>query len=365
MQIDRSNYEIWIIDWLDGNLNSYQAAQLNLFLDQNADLREEFNNLTNSKLLSPPITFQNKGNLKKSSSDITQIQFEYLCAAYLENDLTISQKEEIDEIVKKSPARKKTFDQIQRTIIVPEKTGYNHKNLLLKRTAYKKVIWLVVKSLSIAAAISLIIIVYTHIPPATSSRISKSAQSLAADSVIQVPSSEIVKNKQSKDSKTEPSEKKNENRPAVFSKKDIVIHHGTTIARSADSIIQTSDNQEMSIEKVPVHPSVDLGKVMAGNTLMPSIPKSETSAAGDERNHAGRFISKTFREKILKIKTPADTPLKGYEIAEAGVTGLNKLLGWQMALEMKKDENGQAKSVTFSSGILKIQTPVKKRESQP
>ncbi len=46
MQIDRSNYEIWIIDWLDGNLNSSQVGQLNLFLDQNQDLREEFNDLT-------------------------------------------------------------------------------------------------------------------------------------------------------------------------------------------------------------------------------------------------------------------------------------------------------------------------------
>ncbi len=70
-------------------------------------------------------------------------------------------------------------------------------------------------------------------------------------------------------------------------------------------------------------------------------------------------------KRSLKKKHPPDTPLKGYEIAEAGVSGLNKLLGWQMALDMKKDENGQPKSVSFSSGILKIQAPVKKREPQP
>ena len=45
MQIDRSNYEIWFIDWLDGNLNSLQVEQLKLFLDQNPDLREELDDL--------------------------------------------------------------------------------------------------------------------------------------------------------------------------------------------------------------------------------------------------------------------------------------------------------------------------------
>ena len=85
----------------------------------------------------------------------------------------------------------------------------------------------------------------------------------------------------------------------------------------------------------------------------------------DERSRVGKFISKTFREKFLKEKTPPDTPIKGFEIAEAGVAGLNKLFGWQMALDMKNDDNGQPKSVYFSSKILKVSAPVKKREPQP
>jgi hypothetical protein len=366
MQIDRSNYEIWIIDWLDGNLNSSQVEQLNFFLDQNRDLREEFNDLTKSKLLPPDISFQNKKILKKTPSDISQAQFEYMCAAYLEDDLTTNQKEEVDEIVKKNAALKKTFDQFQKTIIIPEKISYKHKNLLLKQTTYKKVIWLSVKGISIAAAISLIIVLYSVLTPSTSSKLNNSAQYLVADSLIKEPSSEIARDNQSAERKTEPSVKKSETRSASIKETDNVIaRHNSTLASSPDRSIITADIEKMSIEKVSVHSQVDLGKEMAGKGLVQSIPKSEISATGDEKKHAGRLISKTFREKFLKEKTPADTPLKGYEIAEAGVSGLNKLLGWQMALDMKKDENGQPKSVIFSSGILKIQTPVRKRESQP
>jgi hypothetical protein len=67
----------------------------------------------------------------------------------------------------------------------------------------------------------------------------------------------------------------------------------------------------------------------------------------------------------LKENTSKDSPLKGYEIAEAGVTGLNRLLGWEMALVEKNDENGELRSVYFSSKLLKFNAPVKKTDPLP
>jgi len=123
--------------------------------------------------------------------------------------------------------------------------------------------------------------------------------------------------------------------------------------------------KKTTVNKVPVYKQVDLRKGIASNKLIASNLKIKIPDAEDERGKAGKFISKTFREKLLKEKTPPDTPLKGFEIAEAGVAGLNKLFGWQMALDMKNDDNGQPKSVYFSSKILKVNAPVKKREPQP
>ena len=85
----------------------------------------------------------------------------------------------------------------------------------------------------------------------------------------------------------------------------------------------------------------------------------------NERSKIGKYLAKTFREKMLKEKTPPDSPLKAYEIAEAGVTGINKLFGWEMALDRKSDENGDLKSVYFSSRIIKFNAPVKKSEPLP
>ena len=55
-----------------------------------------------------------------------------------------------------------------------------------------------------------------------------------------------------------------------------------------------------------------------------------------------------------------DTPLKSYEIAEAGIEGINKLLGWDMALVRTNDDSGELKSLYFSSRLIKFNAPVRK-----
>ena len=67
----------------------------------------------------------------------------------------------------------------------------------------------------------------------------------------------------------------------------------------------------------------------------------------------------------MKENKAKESPLKAYELAKAGVSGLDKLLGWEMALDERKDANGLLKSVYFSSKILKFNTPIKKPEPLP
>ena len=355
MQIDRSNYEIWIIDWLDGNLNDRQVQQLKLFLDKNHDLRDEFNDLIPVKLVSPFSSFKYKEHLKKSPLDLSQSQFEFLSAAYLENDLTIGGQTELEEIVNTYPDRKKTFDQIQKTILVPERIKYKHKRLLLKRTTLQKVIRLSVIGLSTAAAISLLIITYSVIHTTSSLKLNSSAHNFVSDSILHRPALVMADGRIEKESRLLPAEKKRENRLANLNKKENVI-------KKTDSSLRIIDKPERTVMKVPVNPQVDLGRGIVSSTLIASNPAFNITDAEDERSRTGKFISKTFRQKFLKEKTPADSRLKPYEIAEAGISGLNKLFGWQMALDIKNDENGQPKSLYFSSKILKINAPVKKIE---
>ena len=66
MQIDRSNYEIWLIDWLDGKLNEVQIRELQHFLKDNPDLNEEFEDLGIFRLKPSESEFPYKNQLIKT-----------------------------------------------------------------------------------------------------------------------------------------------------------------------------------------------------------------------------------------------------------------------------------------------------------
>ena len=367
MQIDRSNYEIWLIDWLDGNLNSLQANQLKLFLSQNPDLREEFNDLTQISIVPYDISFPDKNQMKRSASDIPTSQFEYLCVAFLENDLSVSQQTELKEIIDTSSEKKEAFDLIQKTRLTPTGIKYKHKSLLVKRTAVQNVIRLSVTGLSAAAAIALIILLFSISPENISMRLNRSAQNLVSDSTLQRQSSVNKTDKISTDIPIESVTQKRDIRIAkIQNKSHINTNSDLTIAISDDSSVKKTDNQQVTVNKIPVSPHVFLDKgIISSNTLITSNSIVINPEVEEERSKIGRLISKTFREKLLKEKTPTDKPLKGYEIAAVGVTGINKLFGWEMALNEKNDENGQIKSVYFSSKILKFSAPVKNSEPKP
>ena len=70
MEINRSNYEIWFIDWMDGKLNPQQELILRRFLIDNPDLREESADLSSLFIEPLKMPFNNKEQLKKSPSDI-------------------------------------------------------------------------------------------------------------------------------------------------------------------------------------------------------------------------------------------------------------------------------------------------------
>jgi hypothetical protein len=340
MEIKRSNYEAWFIDLLDGNLNSSQVEQLELFLSENPDLREELNDLNLFKLDPSDNSYKKKANLKKSSSEIPQDQFEYLCAAYFENDISAGQKNELMELISADSEKKKSFDLFQNLRLVPEKISYEYKNLLLRKTPLQKVIRISAIGLS-AAVLTLIITIYLNIQRNQFSVIKSTAETIADSTIHELPQKMLpVTGKEAR------------------GKQNLVL-----ITAGPNGLSATKNEiMEVGVRKVPVPPLTEIKDHMIPSSLVAARGTDFHSQAEYEGSKIGRFVSKTFREKLLKEKTPAESPLNGFEVAEAGIMGINKLLGWQIALGKKSDEKGQVKSVYFSSRLLKINAPVKKSE---
>jgi hypothetical protein len=363
MQINRSNYELWFIDWLDGKLNNIQAESLMHFLDENPDLKEEIDEINSLKLRPSEKIFPHKNRLKKSSANVTDSQFEYLCVAYHENDLPPEQSTELKVLVDHDPEKHKVFNLFRNTKLSPPSVSYKGKKLLIRRTVGQKVLRIAVVGLSAAAVTIFGIISFNSKPNLLSHNYQKTAQNI--QSSVGNGRDRSLHLDVSKKIIADASARITRKRLNSLAQSDKMINPAErNFPVQQDSLSSLSIRSSITIEKVIVTSEVTLEGGEISRSIVAFNPDVVIPPDIDnEQSRFSKFIAKAFREKLLKEKTPKDSPLKAYEVAEAGISGLNKLLGWEMALDERKDENGKLKSVYFSSKILKFNAPVKKVET--
>ena len=166
MKPDRSDYEIWFTDWLDGKLSHEQAEIFIAFLKQNPDLSDELNDLKLVRLEPPEITFSGKDNLRRSPENHSDEQFDNLCIACLENDLTTREQEELDHIVSLDENKRKNYELIKKLKLKPAAVVFRGKGSVKKLTAGRRIFRYSLAGLSMAAALALLVTFYFYIKPA-------------------------------------------------------------------------------------------------------------------------------------------------------------------------------------------------------
>jgi hypothetical protein len=363
MNIDRSNYEIWLIDWLDGKLNEIQDVQLLCFLKENPDLKEEFDELATFRLNPSGKSFSAKDRLKKTPAALSDSQFEYLSVAYLENDLSSEQQTDLKESIKQDSEKKLSFELIQKMKLSPVSLSYKYKHRLIRRTVVQNVIRLSIIGLSAAAITTLAIISYTTKPKLLQLKYDKTSQTIIVEKSIKNQVVEPIPGGIKAERNIILPEKQNKRLSAVSENgPSSKSTNNLNPPIQNDSVPSSANLPRTFLNKIPVSKEIGLRKETIPNTLIALNYPTAVSDYDDGRSKLSKFIAKTFRERILHEKKAKDSPLKVYEIAEASVSGLDKLLGWEMALNEKKDINGDIKSVYFSSKILKFNAPVKKSE---
>jgi hypothetical protein len=355
MKPDRYNYETWLIDWLDGTLNVQQTDELMAFLGENPDIRDEADSLMLARISPSPDHFTGKEKLIKSVSDITSLQVEYLSAAYFEGDLSPEQETDLRKHIEMNPDNRIIFEKIRRTKLHPPLVHYRNKSRLRKIYISAGIVRISLIGLS-AAAVTVFLLLNHMFIPRHGEETSIAVATMTTDTIYS--EAPIIK------------QNGNNMRVLQEAQKD-AIKTGKKIASPVISDYLPSRNLSdslMQIERIQGPESVayttvkeiDMPAVKVNTNLIASAISFSEPIYDDERSSLSRFISRTFRAKILKEKKAGDEPLKTYEIAEAGIDGLNKLLGWQMALVKTNDEAGDLKSVYFSSRVLKFNAPVRK-----
>lgn len=360
MKPDRANYEIWLIDFLDGKLSHDQVNQLSAFLVANPDIREEFEELSQFKIIPHYSSFPSKTKIKRSASELSQTQFELLCIAAVENDLSAEQKDELEFILSENQEKRKIFGQIKRLRLVPPAVKYTGKSAIRKLTITQKAIRLSVIGLSAAAGLTILISLFNQ--PAFRSdefRYVKAVSNVA-------DSNRIKKNPDNIASANNSGEKKkflnteSENQPSSL--RPSVSEEMKNIPEKSVDGNSSGFARDLAISKIDFIKEVTVAEEELNITLA-SINTPDVSVLSlPEVSNLNKFIAKVFRENIYKSPTPETGSLKAYEIADAGINGLNKLFGLEMSLQKKRDEKGELKTLRFNSRFLKFSAPVKKSQ---
>ena len=328
MNISRENYMIWISDFYDGTLSDTQEEALHNFLDLNPDLKEEFASFSDIKV-HPDISRRlDKTGLKKDIYD-------------LDPDLS---PEEFDLITKKYGS-KKLFEESATLKLKPQAIEFPFKRSLKRIPLRSRLLFYSSRTLAAAASIAIIVSLFIIVPGNNTS-----IESYTSSGIL--PFNRLPE---------EPGQRLypvlSENRIAP---KEIKLRPVQVDPDPQPEVITTVTPRE-TIEISPA--SYSSSVYIASN----ETPQSTTLAIVNETEvpvdypdlSPRQFVAMNFRKMLLDDEGQNTEKLKVHEVADGGINGLNKLLGWEMQFEKETDEEGRLKSYKFTSQLFNLDRKTK------
>jgi len=157
MKITRHNYEEYFVLYLDNELGSGDRRQVDLFVLENADLKNELDWLKQSRLVpDASVVFDNKEQLMKASGigSINIDNYEEWLLLYTDNELSAEQKIDVEQFAASDSAIKTSLDILQKTKLQAEEDiVFPNKEILYRKEEKVRVVAIRWWKIAVAAAL--------------------------------------------------------------------------------------------------------------------------------------------------------------------------------------------------------------------
>ncbi|MEZ5196931.1 MAG: hypothetical protein R2764_11145 [Bacteroidales bacterium] len=189
MQINRNNYEAFFLDYWEKNLPPQQVAELLVFLEENPDLKEEFEIFENVSLVPDnDIQFNQKSSLKKPAliptENITEINFDEYMVAKLEGDISENDAIELTAFMELNPKLKLHYNLYRSAVLIPDPNLRFEDKRSLKKTAFFIAYQSQIRfGISIAASIIILLGLYFGFPGKQDPKIARERNSLVVPDI--------------------------------------------------------------------------------------------------------------------------------------------------------------------------------------
>lgn len=359
MESSKRHLENLIDGYFAGRLSFEQTEELFALLKDDPEVFDQLLTGDMPSLVTSSETFPHKSRLRKSYGELPADQFEYLCIASLEGDLTSRQKEELNSIISADPDREEVYTRYKKARLEPAPIIFKRKKSLKRRTPAGRVIRMATMVLSAAASLALLITSSIWLINSPESDIPGTI-AVTPEVSIEISDTPAVKDKRVAEedrvqtikelSATVKSVPKA--LPVLAYSEPVTADPGQSEPVRAAMPAQVSGTVA-SVILTNAAPSSELAEVLYNQTIPYHGPIS-----------LKEHLAMNFREKILGEEVPDISPIRGYEIASAGITGINKLFGWEMDFEVKKETSGEVNALAFNSRLINFEAPVKKAENE-
>ena len=357
MDINRNNYEAYLLDLLEGRLTVEDQQAVGDFLLLNPDCTEGLAAMEPWILEKYKIPFPGREQLKKefpnAASMLTETNFDLFSVARLEGDLTGRQEKDHESMVTKDGDKNREWMDWQKTKLMAAPVAFTGKDQLKKKKGLnRRVIWLSV--VSSAAGITLLVTL------------------LRIDTAVQ--------------------------EPALVEKASTIQPAETDQSVLEEKVILADYPVYLSIKKNPDPPELTGIKNGAGETsekadTVSQVRQQHTQPrpvriAGTAHSATG-FINSGRYDQIRPIEIPpasihmssfsfsqlADLDLQElfddyteeneisiWNIANAGIRGINRVTGADLSLLASRNEEGDVSGIRFKSRRFSLSTPIEGSE---
>jgi len=364
MEINRHNYEAYLLDLLEGRLSVEDKQALETFLLLNPDCDGELTELEPWVLEGEKHSYQKGSLLKKELPDETSVlserNFDLFSVARIEGDLSQEQIGAHQTMLGLDERKAQQWDQWQRSRLIPEEIEFAGKQSLFRKQkgAKIRVIWM--SAVSAAAAIAFVVVLLkmgSGLPQGLSENqitpeaVPELSSPLPAD--IKTAGPEPLENQSLETYAAQESQKSRE--PVLFSV-SLNTDRPPELISQADQFAQTEPQPQprllaisaarfnttsMASEAVPDH---------IEPLQIPPVPVQTT------RMSIAQISDFDLQEMIEDYTEEKD--ISFLKVASAGIKGINKLAGSDISLLASRDEEGDVSGFRLKSKRFSLTRPI-------
>ena len=362
MSINKNNYEVYFIDYLDGKLNSDQVNELLAFVSLHPDKKEELESLKKMTIPLDSNMFAEKSALKKSINDVHEINesnFDEFCIARLEGDLSISKLNEYQHYLQNHSEKQRLERLYQLTFLKPDQEiRFPYKSKLKKfstKIFYRR---MRIYSSSVAAVA---LLVFGILQFFNGSQKMETPVEISKQETTQVPENQDGK---------QPNEDKiaetNGPKGKLSRLKPLYAQSKVLLTAESEKEISESKNQKTS--------ETDLQKM---NAITPSFDQpvfsyniktgvhSKNQRSGKEKatdyQTLPQLAMTTINKKIGVISTDSIVEKTLPDLAETGLQKLYAVLEKEVQIEKSVNDDGHTRSFSLSTRYFGFYTTKTKK----